>query len=510
MAKRNRKRNRVDNTPVIDSDTVINDEIEDYGSYGVYDAFTNPVARLGTNTQNLINGSTYTRKRLTHNRHLLDVLYAENWVVKRLIDTIPEDITKSWFNVTGSVTAAESVKIKTYQESINLKDQILIGLKWARLYGGCAGIILLKGQDDLSKPLDYNKIVPDSFKGLYIVNRWSGIEPLLGSTITDLNDLNFGKPEYYNISLLNSEYDTFKQTKIHHTRLIKFKGADSPPSEEYYNHGWGDSVIEPVYEELTKRDNVSHNMVSLTFRAIMDVISIDKFNQLSAVGNNMAKSRLWSTLQAQSVIQSNLGVKVIDKDEKIQQFSYGFTGLPDVYNIIKQDIAGAAKYPVSKLFAQSPSGLNATGKSELQMYNDTLNVERETYLRPIIKQILPILVLSVIGRIPDDIGFEFEAIRLPDETESATILQKKNAALLDSYTNNTIDLATYLTEQKNASDVTGTYGSITAEQIESGIGVYFADTMNDPIVGITNRSRAQLSDVTEPMDLSAAEFTDDQ
>ena len=52
--------------------------------------------------------------------------------------------------------------------------------KWGRLYGGAAGIILLDGESAyMDEPLDYRLIMPGSYKGLLILDRWSGISPEL-------------------------------------------------------------------------------------------------------------------------------------------------------------------------------------------------------------------------------------------------------------------------------------------------------------------------------------------
>ncbi|MEI3523259.1 MAG: anti-CBASS Acb1 family protein [Anaerotignum sp.] len=74
-----------------------------------------------------------------------------------------------------------------------LYDRINEGMRWGRLYGGAAGLILIRGQEDLSKPLELDTILPGTFAGLYIVDRWSGITPGM-ELVSDLADLDFGLP----------------------------------------------------------------------------------------------------------------------------------------------------------------------------------------------------------------------------------------------------------------------------------------------------------------------------
>lgn len=41
---------------------------------------------------------------------------------------------------------------------------------------------------------------------------------------------------------------------------------------------------------------------------------------------------------------------MINKGDAIHNTQYTFTGLPDVYDRVKMDVAGAARTPVTKLF----------------------------------------------------------------------------------------------------------------------------------------------------------------
>ena len=59
---------------------------------------------------------------------------------------------------------------------------------------------------------------------------------------------------------------------------------------------------------------------------------------------------------------------------------YTFTGLPDVYDRVMMDVAGAAKTPVTKLFGRSPAGMNATGESDMNNYYDYIDGLRENQL----------------------------------------------------------------------------------------------------------------------------------
>ncbi|WP_304459783.1 anti-CBASS protein Acb1 family protein, partial [Alicyclobacillus sendaiensis] len=137
------------------------------------DAFSNPLARLGYGTPNLIEGTEYPLTRLTQNYQLLNSLYRNNWIVRRVVDIIPEDMCRNWITLHTQIPPEALDKLNRMWRAKHLKQKILQGLKWGRLYGGAAGLMLIEGHEDiLDEPLDYDTIMPGAFKGLQIVDRW--------------------------------------------------------------------------------------------------------------------------------------------------------------------------------------------------------------------------------------------------------------------------------------------------------------------------------------------------
>ena len=105
---------------------------------------------------------------------------------------------------------------------------------WARLYGGAAGIILIKGQDDMSQPLDLDTVMPDSFLGLQILDRWTGIYPS-SELVTDPENEDFGLPAWYTV---RDEERGQMVANVHHSRVIRFEGRALPWLEKVTELYW--------------------------------------------------------------------------------------------------------------------------------------------------------------------------------------------------------------------------------------------------------------------------------
>ena len=448
----------------------------------VNDAFGNPAARLGFGTFDLMQGTQYTATRMTQNYDLLTTLYRENWVVQNIVQLVPDDVVRKWYEVKTSISPEYIDKWTRAERKIHLRDKIREGIYWGRLYGGAAGIMLIKGQDDLSKPLDLDMIAPDGFIGLMILDRWTGIYPSIG-IVTDPADPDFGLPDYYTI---RDEERGQMVANVHHSRVIRFSGRELPWLEKVQETYWGESEIEAIYQDLVRHDNVLANMASLTFRANVTYMEADGLDQLLGTANTEMQRRFWNVMAAQSMMESNFGTRVINKGDVMHQHQYTFAGLADVYDRMMMAVSGAARIPVTKLFGRSPAGMNATGESDEQNYYDYIDTIRDTTFRGIIERLLPVMALSTWGKIPDDLDIDFAAMDTPTAAENADVVQKRTSAIVQAYQSDLLDQKTARMELNAMDEETGAFGSIPDELIEQGDGVLFSaqQQMQDPMAGL--------------------------
>lgn len=446
------------------------------------DAFSNPLFRLGYGSQSPLEATEYPLTRMTDNYALLNSLYRGNWVVQNVVGIIPDDMTKRWFNLSGTISPDYLAEFERVQRVTQLKDKINLGLKWGRLYGGAAGLIMIEGQEnELDKPIDFELIYPGTFKGLYILDRWSGVNPDM-EIVTDMSDPDFGLPKYYSIA--DSEGRIY--AKVHHSRIIRFAGRELPYLEKIAEMYWGESEVEALYSDVVKHDNVAMNMAALTFRANVDTMEVQNLDQLFSIASMEQQRRFWNVMQAQSVCKSNFGVQLVNKDDKITNTQYTFTGLQEVYDSMCLDLAGASRIPVTKLFGRAPAGLNATGESDLQNYYDYIDTLRESVLKPILYKILPVLAMSAWGAIPDDLDIMFPTLWTPTAKEISEIVKYKAETIVTVFQAGLMDQATAQKELKKLSDETGLFDSITDEEIAANKGKTFQDVtaLRDPLMGL--------------------------
>lgn len=448
----------------------------------VMDAFSNPLFRLGYGSQSPLEATEYPLTRMTDNYALLNSLYRTNWVVQNVVGLMVDDMLREWYTIQGSIAPEYLDELQRVERTTQLRDKLNEGLRWGRLYGGAAGLILIKGQEGmLDQPLDLSTVMPGSFMGLMILDRWMGIWPDM-RLVTDMGDPDFNLPAYYMVK----DAEGRMVARVHHSRIIRFTGRDLPYLEKIAELYWGESEVEALYKDVVAHDNVSANMAGLTFLANINTMEVQNLEQLFAIGSNQQQQRFWNVMQAQSVLRSNFGVQLVEKGNQMHNAQYTFAGLQDVYESMCLNLCGASHYPMTKLFGRSPAGMNATGESDLQNYYDYVNSQREAKLRPALERLLPVLAMSAWGAVPDNLQIAFPPLWTPTAKEVAEIAKGKAEAVVSTFQAGLMTAGTAQKELKKLADETGMFDSITDEEIKANEGKTYQDVtaLRDPLMGL--------------------------
>ena len=427
------------------------------------DTYSNILANLGLGSNNLSESAKYIMTRFTWDYQTLNILYRNNWIAKAIIDKPNNEMMKNGFEIQSQIEQEKITKIFSVYKRTKTNTKILEALKWASLYGGSLFVPLIEGQEDLSVPLDYDTIDVDSYKGGFVIDRWSGISPSL-ELEEDITSPDFGLPKYYTIT----DNTTNKTYIVHGSRVIRFVGRELPYIEQLSENYWGASELEHVFTELKKRDDTSANISYLIFLANIRVLKYENLSQLIGLGDQEAVAQVYSTLREINRLMSNTGIFVTDPENSFETHQYSFAGINDIYESFMLDIAGAAEIPCDKLFGRSPNGFNS-GDMVLQAYYDNIQEKQESRLRQQLEKIIRIISMSSIGMIPEDIEITFNPIRQNDDTSRATLAAQLSQPLFDAFDRGIINKTIVLRELKAQQKLTGLWSNINDEYIAQSI-----------------------------------------
>jgi hypothetical protein len=433
------------------------------------DAFSNIAARTGYGTTNLLEGTQYPLTRLSFNYILMQSLYRSNWIIRKVVDVPAEDMTKNWMTLTTQADPKQMKRFDMAVKATGTQNQMLTTLKWARLFGGAGGIIILKGHEKkLDQPLELDDIEPDSYRGIIPLDRWSGITPD-ANVSTDIDrPLEFGLPEYYRMITQGG-----KNFRVHASRVVRFIGKDLPVWEKQVEQNWGISEVEVMYDELKKRDNTSWNIASLIFRANIVALKSKSLDQMlsglgaPAGGSNNAQQRLYAALQAQSQLMSNQGMMVLPEEGGLEEHQYSFGGVADVYEAFREDICGATGIPYSRMFGRTPGGLSTTNEGEEHIYYESIAAKQQRELDPQATKLFPVIAMSVWGEVPNDFEWKWNPVGSLGDKDKAELGAATSTAVGTVYNLGVISPKLVLKELKQQSSLTGMWTNITDDDIEN-------------------------------------------
>lgn len=398
------------------------------------DGYSNRAAFLGANSA-LVSSGTFVRSGLSSDPETLTVAYRENWLVKKIIDTPSEDMTRAWYKLTTSMDDKSMDALYRLEEKHSIKQEITNAIRWARLYGGSLALMVVqefvRGEPDLSQPLNLNQLPPRCFQGLLVIDRTCGIEPSL-ELVNDLNDPDYGLPEYYTVQL-DMNRKGLKPVKIHHSRVLRFVGRELPMRESERENYWGASELEHIWDEIQKRSAASANIIQLMFQANITTLKMGNLGEHLAMGSDRMKEHVLQAIENENRLRNSFGVQIMNADDSMENHPYSFSGISDIYEAFMMDMAGAAEIPATKLFGRAPQGMNATGEADMRNYYDMIAQMQERMLRPVLEKLLPVMAVSCWGFIPDDMRIIFEPAMITSPTERAKLAKDLSTDVIEAF-----------------------------------------------------------------------------
>ena len=455
---RSRKRTTRHNLPVSQNPTLTRSQAEAV-LLSALDGYSNAAAFLGEDST-LISAGTFIRTGLTSQPELLTTTYRVSWLAKRIIDMPSEDMTRAWYSLSTSLPEEDLHDLSRLEAKHSVKQEITNAIRWGRLYGGAIALMVIRGEEDrLDQPLDMDLLLPECFQGLLVLDRAQGIEPSL-ELVSDLDDPDFGLPMFYTVNL---ETEGISAVRIHHSRVLRFIGRELPHTETVAENYWGASELEHIWEELQKRSAASANIAQLIFQANITTLKMGDLGEHVAFGNDELKATLMQALANENRLRTSYGLQVMSADDSLENHSYSFAGLSDIYESFMMDMAGAAEIPATKLFGRSPQGLNATGEADLRNYSDMIAQMQERHLRPALEKLLPVMAISCWGYVPDDLEIVFEPVLSTSPAERAELVEKLSGDVISAFQVGLISREEAREELKARGEDLGVYAKIEPE-----------------------------------------------
>lgn len=426
------------------------------------DSFQNFAAQLGIGTGNLTSFNTYGFNPITRVHTLLEWIHRGSWVGGVAVDIVADDMTRAGVHLKGELKPDKIEQINESATQLGVWSAVNDVIKWARLFGGAIGVLLIDGQDP-STEFRIKTVGKDQFRGIMALDRWM-VEPSLNNLVMDYG-VDLGLPKYYTVS---SYGPAFPNMKIHYTRCIRLEGIRLPWYQRLIENLWGLSVLERLYDRMTAFDAASTGAAQLVHKLHLRTYKLEGLRDIVNQGGD-ALLGLSRYVDMMRKFQSIEGMTIMDKEDEFEAAS----GAPSVQGVepllihFGQQLSGALGIPLVRLFGQSPVGLNATGESDLIMYYDNILQQQEARLRVPVTTVYRCIAQSLGIKLPDGFSIGFNPLWQLKDSEKATVAQTVTSAVVQAQEAGIISQQTAMRELRQNSDITGVYSNITDTDINA-------------------------------------------
>lgn len=411
------------------------------------DGLENLVAEIGTASDKRHASRFVNQKRLSidGNEQELNAMYRTDWLSGKVVDIIPNDMTREWRSFSGEINPDIVQRLEDEENRLLLRSAFNLAHKWARLYGTAFIVMSIDDGGQPHEPLNLNKVREGSLRHIKVIDRHrlhhSDVVPIANPL-----NANFGFPEYYRFAETS--------VRIHHSRVLRFDGVLLPWDEFRRNNYFSDSVLDRLYESITNLNTVTNGAASMVYETNVDILKVKGLMGYlqSADGEGLLRKRFGLA----KVLKSFNNMMLLDSEEDFETKTNTFSGLPDLLDRYANLLASAADIPATRFLGSSAQGMNATGEGDLKNYYDKIGADQVIDYKPRLDYFDSIMVRSMGLPEDDDYSYTFNSLFQMTPKEKSEV-DFNNAQRDQIYLTN--DVVTELIVAKELKQ-TGTYTNI--------------------------------------------------
>ncbi len=367
----------------------------------VNDAYGNSLAAIGTDDK-VTSFTNYGFSNDTLNWCLWTALYNDSWVFRRAIDKPAQDEIRAGITIQGDFD-----KDSIYRILKKYRFDFIKLLQWGALYGGSIAVMLFDGMQDADYlnglEINLGKIRKAKAMRMYVVDRWYGVAPTFDDTVTEMDNLDFGKPKFYNVTFADG-----KTMKIHHDYILRYEHRTAPQLvKNGMLQGWGYAEGAHILNELTRDDKFKATINSLVDKSLIEVIKMSGMRGVFMGSDSANNEQLTKRLEMVNWGRTYNSLTFLDKDDEYQQNQ--FSGLSGLAELLEKNmwLVAAALDMQGILFGDLKGGFS-TDTEALERYDETIQGRCESYVRPVFEKFLWV-IYKKLG-IDEGIEFTFNSL----------------------------------------------------------------------------------------------------
>lgn len=348
-------------------------------------------------------------------------LYNDSWVFRRAIDKPAQDEVNCGFTLLGKEDY--SIVYKVFNKYKSDMTQLLM---WGALFGGSIAVIMFEGIEDseMEKPLSKARIKGKKFK-LYVTDRWYGVGVDSEDTVTNMKDVDFGKPKMYTITFPDGQ-----SYRVHHSYVLRYEHRVAPRLVKNGQlQGWGYAEGAHILNELSRDDQLKAAAQSLVNKSLIEVIKMAGMRGIFMGTDKCNEEQLRKRLEMVNWGRNYNSLTFLDKDDEYTQNT--FSGLNGLSDMLQQNmwLISAALEMQGILYGDLRGGFSQA-EDDMKRYAVTIKNRCDTYYRPVLNKFLKIIF--IVCDIKGNVDFNFNSINQKEENVEKVEAIKNYTEMLNS------------------------------------------------------------------------------
>ena len=371
-----------------------------------FDSLMNLVTGLGT-PKDKTTGRTYLFQPTARDQLL--AAYRGDWIARKMINIPAEDATREWRQWTGEPEQVEA--IEEAEKQFKIREVVLRGMILSRLYGG-AGVVIGDGSDPATPIRE--ELPQGSLAFVNVAESWVFSA---GEIEQDITNPNYGLPTHYRLGGASSSI------QVDPSRIIRMVPRPIPDIAQAGLASWGDSLLETMLEAAQQNAVIAKAVSIATEELNLDIVRTPDF--MRSLANEEYRKNIIQRFSLASQAKSVTNTLLLDKEDEWERMTQTFAGVPDMMKIYLLIASAVSDIPATRFLSQSPSGLSATGESDLRNYYDSVASDQQNYLANVIEPLDRALAYSTFGSWPDGLEYEWRPLWQMTEKEKAEVAKLK-------------------------------------------------------------------------------------
>ncbi len=319
-------------------------------------------------------------------------IIAQHWLVDKACEMPAKDALRNGYRLTfndGEQNINNKVidKIRKLDKTYQIKKKLKQHVKLGRVFGIRVSMFKIDfddreaERDFYARPFDINQVRPGSYKGIVQIDPYWLSPELDQAAASEPGSMHFYEPTWWRLS---------GGMRVHRSHLVIYvNGEVADVLKPNYLYG-GVSVPQKIFERVYASERTANEGPQLALSKRTNVMKTDITKATANPAAFIEKILSWINFR------DNFGVKVVDRDETIDQFETSLADLDAVIMTEYQLVSSIANVPSTKLLGTAPKGFNATGEFEIETYNQELESIQENDFDPLLDRHYMLVIKSDI------------------------------------------------------------------------------------------------------------------